>query len=130
MIGTPEQQRLVAAVAALRDNDVDSGAMAGTYLFIGNGLEKHHVPIEIWAKSRDELIVALTREITSRDADPEKCLGLHGWTEQSTILGFAGVQWAHDRRLGDRVAVIWHPAAIIPPAFVMAPRFIVYGAVD
>jgi len=94
---------------------------------VNSVLAKFMLDVEVTASTKDELIDKLMNEMEQRDIDPEQCDGLQGF-------GFAYEAkhpgWRYDVRLGPRVAVLWHPDAIIPPCTVLNNEAVIYGAIE
>lgn len=84
------------------------------------------VRIEVYGESQVHLLHQLACEIAERDIPPKECVGLFGWNEIAP-LHIAGIHWEHSPQLMPGMAVVWHPAAIIPPATVLNPSAVIYG---
>jgi gamma-glutamyl-gamma-aminobutyrate hydrolase PuuD len=93
---------------------------------VDHGLSKVSVNLEVIAQTEDELIEGLRREVADREIDPDECVGLQGFSESYQAKY---PNWKYNSRLGPRIAVIWHPEAIIPPCHVLIDGAVVYGAI-
>jgi hypothetical protein len=97
------------------------------------GLQYATVNIEVVAENESRLLHALFNEMTEREIEADKAVGAFGWrlshpdSDQKMFVG--GISWDHDPRLHPWMAVIWRPDIIVPPATVLDPRGIIYGAV-